>query len=112
MGLKRLTRAASPPAAVAPTPNLPAVADSAGGLMVSAGKYARNVVLSVFEQIGGQDAMAEWASANPTDYYTKIFAKTITREVEERKVDSVEDLLDAIDAPCEVVATDAEFEDA
>lgn len=110
MGLKRLTRAATP-AVVAKTPNLPAVPDSAGGLMVSAGKYARSVVLGVFEQIGGQDAMAEWASANPSEFYTKLFAKTITREVEERRVDSVEDLLDAVDAECTVVATDAEFED-
>lgn len=109
MGLKRLKRAATP-AAVAPTPSLPAVADSSGGLMISAGKYARSVVLGVFEQIGGQDAMADWASANPGDFYTKIFAKTITREVEEKRVDSVEDLLDAIDVESTLVATDAEFE--
>lgn len=111
MGLKRLTRAAASPAAAAPTPNLPAVADSAGGLMVSAGKYARSVVLGVFEQIGGQDAMADWASANPGEFYTKLFAKTITREVEEKRVDSVEDLLDAIDTEVTLVATDAEFEE-
>jgi hypothetical protein len=111
MGLKRLTRAAATSAAVAPTPTLPAVADSSGGLMVSVGKYARSAVLGVFEQIGGQGAMAEWASANQTDFYTKLFAKTITREVEEKRVDSIEDLLDAIDAEATLVATDAEFED-
>lgn len=104
--LKRLRRAA-PASIEGAKPQLPAIPDSAGGVMISAGKYARNIVLGVFEQIGGQDAMAQWAQENPTDFYTKMFAKTITREVEEKKTDTVEDLLEAID----VEATDVEFED-
>lgn len=114
MGFKRLKRAAkSQTKAPAPSPQLPAVPTSAsdGAIMVSAGKYARNIVLGVFEQIGGQDAMALWATENQTDFYTKMFSKTITREtVEDTSKESLEDLLDVIDADCEEV-TDAEFED-
>ena len=91
---------------------LPAVTSAAdGAIMVSAGKYARNIVLSVFEQIGGQNAMADWAREFPGEFYTKLFSKTITREVEEKKTDSVEDLLEAIDADAKEVAIDADFED-
>lgn len=104
--LKRLRRAA-PASIEGAKPQLPAVSAGDGAVMISAGKYARNIVLGVFEQIGGQDAMAVWAQQNPTDFYTKMFAKTITREVEEKRVDTVEDLLDAID----VEAVDVEFED-
>lgn len=113
MALKRLGRkGGATPAVAPPSKNLPAVSGGAdGGLMISAGKYARGVVLSVFEQIGGQDTMAAWARDNQGEFYTKLFAKTITREVEEKRADTVEDLLEAIDTESEVVAIDAEFED-
>lgn len=97
---------------IAPEPkNLPAVT-SDGAVMMSAGKYARQAVLTVFEQLGGTDTMKEWAEKNQTDFYTKMFAKTITREVEQQKTDSVEELLEAIDVEATPVdAVDAEFED-
>lgn len=81
--------------------------------MLSAGKYARNAVLTVFDQLGGADAMKTWAEDNPTDFYTKLFSKTITREVEPPKKDDFETLLsEAIEAEAEEVpAQDAEFED-
>lgn len=106
MSLKRLPPALS---------NLPSVTSAPdGAIMISAGKYARHAVMTAFEMIGGVKRMAEWADENPGEFYTKMFAKTITREVEERKSDSVEDLLDAIDAEATDVtgAKDAEFEDA
>jgi hypothetical protein len=43
------------------------------------GRYAGAVVMSVFEQIGGVERMASWADTNPTDYYTKLFPKMISR---------------------------------
>lgn len=43
------------------------------------GRFAGAVVMSVFEQIGGVRRMAEWADGNPTDYFTKIFPKMISR---------------------------------
>lgn len=43
------------------------------------GRFAGALVLSCFEQIGGLDRMAEWADNNPTDFYTKLFPKMISR---------------------------------
>ena len=87
--------------------NLPAVSAD-GQIMVHAGKYARNAVMTVFQQIGGTDAMALWADANQTDFYTKLFGKTMTREVEDAATqDTIEDLLGKLD---EKEAIDAEFE--
>lgn len=73
-------------------------------LYQASGKYARQQVLAVFEMIGGTDRMAEWAENNLDDYYTKIFTKTITKEVEQKNIDTVDDwLLEAIEADYEVV---------
>lgn len=43
------------------------------------GRFAGAIVLSVFEQIGGAPRMAAWADQNPTDFYTKLFPKMISR---------------------------------
>lgn len=43
------------------------------------GRYAGAVVMSVFQQIGGAARMASWADTNPTDFYSKIFTKMISR---------------------------------
>lgn len=43
------------------------------------GRYAGALVMSVFEQIGGAPRMASWADSNPTDFYTKLFPKMISR---------------------------------
>lgn len=43
------------------------------------GRFAGALVLSCFEQIGGLDRMASWADSNPTDFYTKLFPKMISR---------------------------------
>ena len=62
--------------------------------MVAAGRYARNAVLTVFEQIGGTARLAQEADEDPKWFYEKLFSKTITREIEDRKVEaSIEDLL-------------------
>ena len=43
------------------------------------GRYAGALVLSTFEMIGGLPRMAQWADDNPTDFYTKLFPKMISR---------------------------------
>lgn len=44
-----------------------------------AGRFMGAAVASVFEQIGGVSRMAQWADTNPTDFYTKVMPKMITR---------------------------------
>lgn len=68
-----------------------------GQLMAYAGRYAGDIVLSVFEQIGGAAAMAEWAEENRGEFYTKLFAKTIVRQSEVRNEDSIGALLRKLD---------------
>ena len=43
------------------------------------GRFAGALVMSCFEQIGGLPRMAAWADSNPTDFYTKLFPKMISR---------------------------------
>jgi hypothetical protein len=43
------------------------------------GRYAGALVLSTFEMIGGLPRMASWADDNPTDFFTKLFPKMISR---------------------------------
>jgi hypothetical protein len=88
-----------------------------GEFMQNAGKYARNAVLTAFDMIGGVDAMAEWAQENPGEFYTKMFSKTITRDVEKTDTTSVEDILRKLDQgiidlePDEFEEVDPEFEE-
>ena len=46
------------------------------------GRYAGGVVMAVFEQLGGVTRMASWADENPTDFYTKLFPKMISRSAQ------------------------------
>jgi hypothetical protein len=43
------------------------------------GRFAGALVLSCFEQMGGLPRMTTWADDNPTDFYTKLFPKLISR---------------------------------
>lgn len=75
------------------------------------GRYAGGVVMAVFEQLGGVRRMASWADENPTDYYTKIFPKMISRssQLEVSGSVSLDDAIsrleagDVVDADYEVV---------
>ena len=82
-----------------PPQNLPAVG-SDGAVMAHAGRYAKNAVLSVFDMLGGANGLKEWtkkSAQNEADFYTKIFTKTIQKDVEINDQRSIEDVLDAID---------------
>lgn len=46
------------------------------------GKYSGAIVQHVFQAIGGVDRMAAWATSNPTDFYSKIWAKTIQKSAQ------------------------------
>lgn len=43
------------------------------------GRFAGALVMSCFEQMGGLPRMTSWADQNPTDFYTKLFPKMISR---------------------------------
>lgn len=68
-----------------------------GAIIAHAGRYARETVLVAFEMIGGVDAMADWAAKNKGEFYTKLFPKVITREVDHNASEGVEELLEMLD---------------
>lgn len=73
------------------------------------GRFAGALVLSTFEMIGGLPRMASWADDNPTDFYTKLFPKMISRsqQVDVSGTLTIDDAitrLERLDAPI-----DAEF---
>lgn len=70
---------------------------SDGAVIPHAGRYAREAVLLAFEMIGGVERMADWAAKNPGEFYTKLYTKVITREVEIGTSEGIEDLLLRLD---------------
>lgn len=67
------------------------------------GKYARGAVLYAFERVGGAEGLAQWANENRDDFYTKLFPKVITREVDVTERRGIDELLDALDGDYRVV---------
>jgi hypothetical protein len=86
--------------------------DADGAVIPHAGRYARECVLIAFEMIGGVDRMASWANENPSEFFTKLYPKVITREVELNASRGMEDLLAELDARerSRTPAEDAEYE--
>lgn len=82
--------------------------NSAGELMVNAGRYSRGAVIAAFEMMGGLDTFASWAEENQSEFYTKLFGKLIGREVEHKSTDDLEGMLEILDGESEEV-TDAEI---
>lgn len=84
-----------------------------GTIVTNASKYARQATLAAFEMIGGTQALAEWAINNKKDFYTKLFGKTIQKDIELNAGNSVDELVRRLaetedSNPEEVL--DAEFE--
>lgn len=80
------------------------------------GRYAGAAVLTVFEQIGGVNRMAEWAEENPSEFYKGPFAKIISapKEINVTGKLTIEDAVRALDAEEGVgytVVEDAEVEE-
>ena len=75
------------------------------------GRYAGAVVMSVFEQVGGTERMAAWADANPTDFYTKLFPKMISRsqQIDVSGTLTIDDAISRLENMGSII--DADFED-
>lgn len=58
----------------------------------------KEAVLRVYEKIGGDDAFAEWAKDNKTEFY-KITAKLIPRDIELGGTVRLEDIVAGGDDP-------------
>lgn len=76
---------------------MPPAIDAA--LYANVGRYSGAAVLTVFEQIGGINAMADWATENPGEFYKGPFAKIISapRQVEVTGKISIEEAVRALD---------------
>lgn len=80
--------------------------NTAGELMINAGRYSRGAVIAAFEMMGGVEAFARWAIENQSEYYTKMFGKVIGREVEVKSSDGLEDMLNILDGEAEEIEED------
>lgn len=82
-----------------------------GALIQNVGRYARQTVLVAFEANGGQEFFNDWVEKNPDEFFTKIFPKIITKEVEHGATQGLEDLLTKLDGdPDELpVIEDADY---
>lgn len=58
-------------------------------------QFLREVMGSTFHKIGGADAFAEWAAANRTDFYTKLWIKLLP-DSSQLSDDEREKVLDAM----------------
>lgn len=97
-------------------PALAPYGDADGAVIAHAGRYSRECVLVAFEMIGGVERMADWANENPGEFFTKLYPKVITKEVEVHASEGIEDLLARLDAsprpePMPAQIVDAEFEE-
>lgn len=92
MSLSPRPPALRPPHAAAP------YGDADGQVIAHAGRYARECVLIAFEMIGGVERMADWADKNPDAFFTKLYPKVITKEVEIQASEGIEDLLLRLDS--------------
>lgn len=119
-------RPVQPPGVPAKPVKLQGFGSADGAVIPHAGRYARESVLLAFEMIGGVERMADWATKNPGEFYTKLFTKVVTREVEVSASEGIEDLLLRLDraerehgplvgvdpdAPDEELVVDAEIVD-
>lgn len=90
--------------------SVPTIRKDDGAVMENMGRFSRGVVRAVFESIGGVERMAQWADENPGEFYTKMFAKTITRETEVNTSEGVDALLARLDAAEQAGVIDADYE--
>lgn len=97
-----------------PTKDVAALPAISGEAYQHIGRFAGALVLSCFEQIGGLPRMAAWADSNPTDFYTKLFPKMISKTAQVDHTGSVtlDDAITRLETSSDpVAAVDAEFEE-
>lgn len=75
------------------------------------GRYSNALVLACFEQIGGLERMAKWADHNPTDFFTKLFPKTMSRatQVDVSGSITIDEAINRLESG--TVPVDAEYEE-
>ena len=63
------------------------------------GRLRTSIVDTVFQMIGGTERLADWATRNPGEFYTKIWGKGMSKPIslEVQDADSLEGLLSALD---------------
>lgn len=83
-----------------PWKHLPVALPSGGMLPHLSGRLRTATVDAVFIMMGGVERLADWANKNPTDFYTKVWAKGMSKPitVEVQDENSLEGLLAALDA--------------
>lgn len=74
------------------------------------GRFAGALVMSCFEQMGGLPRMVAWADSNPTDYYTKLFPKMISRsqQVDVSGTLTIDDAINRLERMGDMVEADFE----
>lgn len=55
-------------------------------------KDVREVIMRVFDGVGGIEHMKEWAKTNPTEFY-KIYSKLLPRDIKVSGALTLEDLV-------------------
>lgn len=77
------------------------------------GRYAGATVMHVHESIGGAARFAAWADGNPTDFYTKIFPKMISRSqhVDISGTLTIDDAINRLEGQSAPIGEFAEFEE-
>ena len=85
---------ASPPDKTPPASKTPPMSAD-GRIVANASKYARGIVLSAFQSIGGQCRFNETADEDPKWFYEKFLGKLVQpeKQVVAESDDDVEDLL-------------------
>jgi len=75
------------------------------------GRFAGALVMSTFEMMGGLPRMANWADENPTDFYTKLFPKMISRsqQVDVSGTITIDDAISRLERMDDAI--EAEFEE-
>ena len=72
------------------------------------GRYAGAAVMHCFEAIGGAERMRAWADGNPTDFFTKLFPKMISRsqQVDISATLSIDDAIERLERQNSIQAAD------
>lgn len=80
--------------------HLPVALPAGGMLPHISGRMRAATVDAVFQMMGGVERLADWAQKNPGEFYTKVWAKGMSKPISiEATIDgSLEDLLTQLDA--------------
>jgi hypothetical protein len=61
------------------------------------GKAMNLEVALVYHELGGTEAMTDWARQNQTDFYTKLVPRIMEKRIEHTASNSVEEMLARLD---------------